>query len=121
MLPGETPGQRDSIPDIERYGHDGVEDDDVGPEGEEAREEGTVHRLIPGQVDLEACPHLMFPDGIANGQDHPHADQESKNLQRNEKQRLSCKTKEALRKSSKPSESLKVTIGTQSPQRLRYL
>lgn len=68
-LLGETLGQRKRIPDIERYGHDGVEDDDVGPEGEEAREKGTVHRLIPRQVDLEARPNLVLPDGIANGQD----------------------------------------------------
>lgn len=78
------------VPDIERYGHNGVEDDDVGPEGKEAREKGTVYSLIPRQVDLEACPNLMLPDGIANGQDHSHADQESKNLERNEKQRLGC-------------------------------
>jgi hypothetical protein len=30
----------------------------------------------------------VLPDGIANGQDNPHADQESKNLGENEKQKL---------------------------------
>ena len=78
---------RKHIPDIQRYGHNGVEDDDVGPEGEEAREKGTVYRLVPGQVDLEAHPDLVLPNGIADGQDHPHADQKSENLGRSEKQR----------------------------------
>lgn len=70
-----------ALPHIERDGHHSVEDDDVGPEGEEAREEGTVHPLVPGQVDLEADAHLVLPDGIANGQDHSHAHQEPKDLE----------------------------------------
>lgn len=78
---------RKHIPDIQRNGHNGVENDDIGPEGEEAREEGTVHRLIPGQVDLEARPNFVLPDGITNGQDHTHANQESKNLRRDESRR----------------------------------
>lgn len=70
-----------ALPHIERDGHHSVEDDDVGPEGEEAREEGTVHPLVPGQVDLEADAHLVLPDGIANGQDHSHAHQEPEDLE----------------------------------------
>lgn len=78
-------GRRRHAPDVEGYGHDGVEDDDVGPEGEEAGEKGTVHRLVPGQVNLEARPDLVLPDGVADGQDHPHADQEPKDLGGGEK------------------------------------
>lgn len=68
------------LPHIERDGHHGVEDDDVGPEGEEAGEDSAVHPLVPGQVDLEADAHLVLPDGVADGQDHPHAHQEPKDL-----------------------------------------
>ena len=39
-------------PDVERDGHHGVEDDDVGPEGEEAGEAG-VNSFLSGQVDRE--------------------------------------------------------------------
>lgn len=35
------------LPDIKWDGHNSVEDDDVGPEGEEARENSTALKLIP--------------------------------------------------------------------------
>lgn len=42
-----------SSPDIQRDRHHGVENDDVGPEGEEGRKEEVVYRRVPGQIALK--------------------------------------------------------------------
>ena len=69
-----------SLPDIEGNRHHGVEDDDVGPEGEEGREHEIVHRGVPGEVALKQGAHLLLPHGIAHCQDHAHTHQEAEDL-----------------------------------------
>lgn len=70
---------RQSVPDVERNGHHRVEDDDVGPEGEEGRETSVDPRF----TREEGCEHralLHLPDCIADGQSGAHGRQETKNL-----------------------------------------
>lgn len=69
-----------SSPDIQRDRHHCVEDDDVGPEGEEGIEQKVVHRRVPGQVALKQGAHLSLPHSVTNGQDHTHTHQEAKDL-----------------------------------------
>jgi len=60
-----------TAPDVERNRHQRVEDDDVGPEGEEGRE-GGAGILVAREEDREhrALPHL--PDGVADSQNGAH-------------------------------------------------
>ena len=68
-------------PDVERDGHHGVEDDDVGPEGEEARE-GSVDTIQPGEEGREHRALLVLPDTVPHRQDRAHERQEAKDLVR---------------------------------------
>lgn len=69
-----------TLPNIERDGHHGVEDDDVGPECEEGGESSII-AILPRQEDCElwALPHL--PEPVSYRQDGAHDGQETKNLQ----------------------------------------
>lgn len=69
-----------SLPDIQRDGHNSVEDDDVGPEGEEARENSAPLKLVPRQKYLEVSADPALPDGVSDGQNNPHTNEESKDL-----------------------------------------
>lgn len=70
----------DLLPDIKRDGYHGVEDDDVGPEGEEAGENGVPLNGVPGQVYLEVHSNQTLPNGVSNGQNSSHTDKEGKDL-----------------------------------------
>ncbi len=69
-----------SSPDIQRDRHHGVENDDVGPEGEEGREQEVVYRGVPGQVALKQGAHFSLPHCVTHSQDHTHTHQEAKDL-----------------------------------------
>lgn len=69
-----------SLPDIKGDGHNSVEDDDVGPEGKEAREYCTPLRFIPRQKHLEVSANPALPDGVSNGQNNSHTNKEGKDL-----------------------------------------
>lgn len=69
-----------SSPDIQRDRHHGVENNNVGPEGEEGREEEVVHRRVPGQIALKQEAHLPLPHCVTHSQDHSHTHQEAKDL-----------------------------------------
>lgn len=71
-------------PDVERDGDHRVEDDHIGPEGEEGREQEVVHRWIPGQVALKQRSHLSLPHGVTHRQDHTHTHQEPEDLRQTE-------------------------------------
>ena len=71
---------RPSLPDIQWDGHDRVEDDDVGPEGEEAGENSAALELIPQQKYLEVSADPALPDRVSNGQNNSHTDEEGKDL-----------------------------------------
>lgn len=59
------------IPDVERYWHHSVEDDDVGPESEEGRKR-RAHVLIPRHKACELWPLVELPDAVTHGQDDTH-------------------------------------------------
>ncbi len=67
------------LPNIERDGHHGVEDDDVGPECEEGREDSTV-AILSGQEDHELRAFVQLPEAVSYRQDEAHEGQETKNL-----------------------------------------
>lgn len=69
-----------SLPDIQWDWHNSVEDDDVGPEGEEARENSTALKLIPGQKYLEVSANPALPDSVSNGRNNSHTNEEGKDL-----------------------------------------
>lgn len=77
-------------PDIQRDRHHGVENDDVGPEGKEGREQEVVHRWVPRQVDLKQGPHFSLPHRITHSEDHTHAHQEAKDLKETHKKKSRC-------------------------------
>ena len=64
------------------------EDDDIRPEGEEGWEEEVVDRRVPWEITLKQKAHLSLPHRIPYGQDHPHTDQETKDLREREGQKL---------------------------------
>lgn len=67
------------LPNIERDGHHGVEDDDVGPECEEGGEAGIVS-ILSWQEDCELWAFVQLPDVVSYCQDGAHDGQEGKNL-----------------------------------------
>lgn len=69
-----------SSPDIQRDWHHCVEDDDIGPEWEEGREQEVVYRRVPGQIALKQGAHLSLPHCVTHSQDHTHTHQEAKDL-----------------------------------------
>lgn len=68
------------LPYIKGDWNHSVENDDIGPEGEEGREEEVVHRRVPWEIALKKRPYFSLPHSIPNGQNYPHTDQETKNL-----------------------------------------
>lgn len=67
------------VPDIERDGHHGVEDDDVGPECEEGGE-ACIVAILSGQEDRELWAFIQLPDVVSNRQDGAHEGQKTENL-----------------------------------------
>lgn len=67
------------LPNIERDGHHGVEDDDVGPEREEGRE-GSIVAILSWQEDRELRAFAQLPEAVSYCQDEAHEGQENKNL-----------------------------------------
>lgn len=72
--------ERVLLPDVQRDGYHSVEDDDVGPEGEEAGENGVPLNRVPGQIFLEVYSNQALPNGVSNGQNSSHKDKEGKDL-----------------------------------------
>lgn len=68
------------LPYIQRDGYYSVEDDDVGPEGEEPGENGIPLNCVPGQIILEVYSNQALPNGVSNGQNSSHKDKEDKDL-----------------------------------------
>lgn len=68
------------LPDVQRDGYHSVEDDDVGPEGEEAGENSVPLNGVPGQIILEVYSNQALPNGVSNGQNSSHKDKEGKDL-----------------------------------------
>lgn len=68
-----------NLPHIKRNGHQSVQHDDVGPEGQEGGER-TINPSVTREEDCEhwTLPHL--PDCIANGQNRTHGRQDTKDL-----------------------------------------
>lgn len=69
-----------NVPDIERDGHHCVEDDDVGPEGEEGRER-SVNTGFTRKKHCERRSFLPFPECIADGQNGAHSCQDTEDLE----------------------------------------
>lgn len=69
-----------SLPNIQRDGHNSVENDDVGPEGEEARENSTTLEVIPWQECLEVFAKPALPNSVSNSQNDSHTKEEDKDL-----------------------------------------
>lgn len=53
------------LPDIERDGNNGVEDDDIGPEGEEGGENSIV-AVLPRQEDCEVRALVHLPEPVSH-------------------------------------------------------
>lgn len=70
------------LPDIQRDGHNSVEDDDVGPEGEESREHSTNLERVPRQKHSEVCADIRFPNSVSNCQNNSHTNKEGENLKK---------------------------------------
>lgn len=68
------------LPDIERNGHHGVEDDDVWPEREEGRE-SSVAAVLPRQEDRELGAFVLLPEPVSYRQDGAHEGQDAEDLQ----------------------------------------
>lgn len=69
-----------SLPNIQWDGHNSVENDDVGPEGEEARENSTTLEVIPWQECLEVFANAALPNSVSNPQNDSHTKEEDKDL-----------------------------------------
>lgn len=83
-----------SLPDVERYGDNRVEDNDVGEEHEHSYDSRPYHHPatllwaawyegLPGQVGLELATHHRLPDPTADGQQQAGHKQEHQDLQQN--------------------------------------
>ena len=68
------------LPNVERDGNHRVEDDDVGPEGEEGGETG-IGAVLPRQEDGELGALVLLPEQVSYRQDGAHEGQEAENLQ----------------------------------------
>lgn len=68
------------LPDIQWDGHNGVEDDDVGPEGEEARKHDGALNVVPGQKHFEVYSDAALPNSVPNSQNSRHTNEEGKDL-----------------------------------------
>lgn len=69
-----------AVPDVEGDGHDGVEDNDVGPEREEGGETGVV-AVRSRQERREVGASVGLPEVVSYCQNAAHEDQKPKNLQ----------------------------------------
>lgn len=61
-----------SLPDIERNGHHGVENDEVGPEYEDGRHKRRRDVVSPRQDVLEGVASLALPDAVPDGEAKTH-------------------------------------------------
>lgn len=68
------------LPDVQWDGYYSVEDDDVRPEGQEARKDCIACEFIPLKIRPEVAAQSLLPNGVSNGQDDAHTDEESKDL-----------------------------------------
>lgn len=67
------------LPNIERDGHQRVEDDDIGPEYEKGRV-ASNSSILSWQKCCELEAFIHFPDVVSYCQDDAHEGQEAKNL-----------------------------------------